>query len=60
MKFLMYTCIMIQFIINVWCLGFGYTCFVLGGLWRIVWYVHCEMIVWVWMDDGMLWCVRGK
>jgi hypothetical protein len=34
--------------------------FFFGGLWRIVWYVDCEMIVWVWMDDGMLWCVRGK
>jgi hypothetical protein len=43
---------------GVWSLGIPV--FFGGELWRIVWYVDCGMIVWVWMDDGMLLCVRGK
>jgi hypothetical protein len=43
---------------GVWSLGIPV--FLGGELWRIVWYVDCGMIVWVWMDDGMLLCVRGK
>jgi hypothetical protein len=44
---------------GVWGLGIP-VFFLEGELWRIVWYVDCGMIVWVWMDDGMLLGVRGK